>query len=89
MAASPTSALAAERIADRRGWARGSARWAEVHGCAADELAAAEARGRAAALSEARALCDGRFIPPHGSAVYRQGAEEVQAAIHGALKSMR
>lgn len=89
MAASPTSALAAERIADRRGWARGSTRWAEVHSCAAEELAAAEARGRAEAFAKIRALCNGRFIPPHGTAAYRQGAGEVEAAIARAIDQMR
>ncbi|MFG1247321.1 hypothetical protein [Xanthobacter flavus] len=89
MPASPTNALAAERIADKRGFDRNSARWAEVHACAKEELAAAEERGRKAAFREARGLCDGRFIPPHGTPQYRQGAGEVQTAIARAIEQMR
>lgn len=89
MPASPTNALAAERIADKRGFERGSDRWGQVHACAAEELTAAEDRGRAAAFAQARALCDGRFVPPHGTPQYRQGAGEVQTAIARAIEQMR
>lgn len=81
--------LAAERIADKRGFLRGSARWLEVRACALQEIAAAEARGRTAARTELGALLDGRLVPGHGQAAYRQGAEDMQSALARALATMR
>ena len=43
--AAPTNALGCERVADKRGFDRQSARWAGIHACAAQKLAATEARG--------------------------------------------